>query len=103
MAIADTSSLFPITTVITLNQPFYTKLTQTNFLTWKAQILPIINGHNLSRFITIEPHIPTKTDDVVLLLQSWHNQNQLLLGWIYSSLTEPIQSQLVSCSTMKEL
>lgn len=64
------------TTVITITQPISTKLTQTNFLTWKAQILPIINGHNLTRFITSDPPDVSEDDPVFL---TWRNQDQLLL------------------------
>lgn len=37
--------------IITLNLPIATKLSHTNFLTWKSQILPVIYGYNLRSYI----------------------------------------------------
>jgi hypothetical protein len=33
----------------------------------------------------------------------WHRQDQLILGWIWSSLTKLIQAQVVSCITTSDL
>lgn len=48
--------------IITINQPISTKLTQTNFLTWKAQILPIINGYELDKFLLPAPAEQTERE-----------------------------------------
>lgn len=65
----------------TLNLPIATKLSHTNFLTWKSQILPVIKGYNLGRYIA-----STGNGDFS------ERQDQLILAWIHSSLTEPIQA-----------
>lgn len=56
--------------VITINQPISTKLNQTNFLTWKAKILPIINGYDLQKYIKTSPN--------------QDNPYQLLLGYSHT-------------------
>ena len=50
----------PIESIVHLNIPISTKLSQSNYLTWKAQVLPLINGHNLDKHITSSP--PSTTD-----------------------------------------
>jgi gag-polypeptide of LTR copia-type len=94
--------------IISLTLPIATKLNHNNYLTWKSQILPILHGYNLAWFLESSSPAPTKTTtegtievnpDFVL----WHHQDQLLLGWIRSSLTELIQVQVVSCSTTAEI
>lgn len=47
----------PIDSLVTLTIPISTKLTQTNFLTWKSQILPIIRDHKLT-FPSPRPNKP---------------------------------------------
>lgn len=89
----------PFNSLITLSIPISIKLTQTNFLTWKSQILPIIRGHKLISYI--EP--PQDSSFLTAANQELSDaaihhqcQDQLLLGWIRSSLTETIQAQVVS-------
>ncbi|KAJ3698209.1 hypothetical protein LUZ61_001914 [Rhynchospora tenuis] len=94
--------------LISLTLPIATKLNLSNYLTWKCQILPIIHGYNLSNFISSPPPSPTSpgSDGQIIINPEylpWHRQDQLLLGWIRSSLTEEIQSQMVSCTTSAEL
>ncbi|XP_078171486.1 uncharacterized protein LOC144565570 [Carex rostrata] len=74
--------------------------TPTQIVHQVTNILPIINGHNLTWFITLDPPAVPEND---LVLLTWLNQDHLLLGWIYSSMTETVQSQLVSYATTKEL
>ncbi|KAJ1698432.1 hypothetical protein LUZ63_006944 [Rhynchospora breviuscula] len=100
------SSLSP--DIIPLTIPIATKLTHTNYLTWKSQILPLLHGYNLARFLDSAPPPSTiTTDSGVLAINPdylpWHRQDQLLLGWIRSSLTESIQAQVVSCTTSMDL
>lgn len=78
--------------IVTLNLSIATKLSHTNFLTWKSQILPVIKGYNLGRYIAA-----AGTGEFS------ERQDQLLLAWICSSLTEPIQAQVVSCETTADL
>ncbi|KAJ3686759.1 hypothetical protein LUZ61_015923 [Rhynchospora tenuis] len=107
----DTPSSTPLSDsppIISLTLPIATKLTLSNYLTWKSQILPMIHGYSLTSFIQSPPPSPTVTaDNGEITINSaylpWHRQDQLLLGWIRSSLSESILSQVVSCETSREL
>ncbi|KAJ4744580.1 polyprotein [Rhynchospora pubera] len=94
--------------IIPINIPIATKLSDTNFLTWNSQILPLLHGYNLTKFIeTSSPNPTRQTTTGVLEINPeylpWHRQDQLLLGWIRSSLSESIQAQVVSCTTTLDL
>lgn len=94
--------------IIPLNYPISTKLNQNNYLTWKSQIQPIIHGFNLTRFLDEPPPVRTIPNSAGVMVNNpafhlWDRQDQLLIGWIRSSLTETIQGQVSSCSTTGEL
>ncbi|KAJ3686455.1 hypothetical protein LUZ61_015619 [Rhynchospora tenuis] len=94
--------------IILINLSISTKLTASNYLSWRSQILPLIHGHRLAKYIESPPPQPTRHGsngayEVNPEYLNWHCQDQLLLGWIRSSLTEQIQSHVVTCSTTMEL
>lgn len=63
-----------IEAVITLNLPISTKLSHTNFLTWKSQILPVIKGYNLGQYLE-----GAQADNNGEFLV---RQDQLILAWM---------------------
>jgi gag-polypeptide of LTR copia-type len=83
------------------------KLTTSNYLAWQAQVLPIIHGYNLSKFIESSPpsSITSTTGQFEVNPEylQWRRQDQLFLGWLRSSLTDSMQAQVVSASTTLEL
>lgn len=94
--------------IIPLNYPTTTKLNHSNFLTWKSQIQPIVHGINLTRFLDKPPPertIHTANGQVIdnPVFSAWDRQDQLLLGWIRSSLIETVQAQVSSCTTSRDL
>jgi len=94
--------------IIHLFPPISTKLNQSNYLTWQSKILPLIHDSNLPKYIDSPPPSPTITNESGQLLlnpdyTTWHRQDQLLLGWLRSSLTESIQAQVVSSLTSPDL
>lgn len=94
--------------VIPLNFPIATKLNQNNYLTWKSQVQPIIHGFNLTHFLEESPPdrtICTESGQFIFnpALHAWNCQDQMLLGWIRSSLTESIQGQVAACQTTADL
>jgi gag-polypeptide of LTR copia-type len=94
--------------VILLNLPISTKLTAHNYLSWQSQITPILHGHDLYKFLTLAPPNPTisvtnGTPQLNPAYLTWHRQDQLILGWLRSSLTESLLAQVVSCSTFSQL
>lgn len=86
-----------------LHLPISTKLTRANFLAWKSQILPALHGHGLYQYLVDSPPAPNLTVDGVQSANPayfrWYKQDQLLLSWIRSSLSESILNQVVSCTT----
>ncbi|OMO75792.1 Reverse transcriptase, RNA-dependent DNA polymerase [Corchorus capsularis] len=95
------------------NHPVQVRLDRNNFHLWRSQLLPVIGGHNLigyidgnlpcpSQTILNTPTTESATSETPSLVQNpqfaaWQRQDQLLLGWILSSLTEPVLPQVVGC------
>lgn len=66
------------------------KLDQGNFIAWEAHIKTILRGYDLLSYV--EPSfVPLEDLDI--------RQDQLLLGWIFASLSPEILSQIVSYDT----
>ena len=91
----------------TFNTPV--KLDQSNYLIWRSQVLASIRGNRLEKFIdeTITPppsHIAQRIDDELRSvenpdLSSWKAQEQVLLGWLLSSMSEGIISLVFNLET----
>ena len=88
------------------------KLTRTNFLLWKAQVIPILRGVQLFRFLdgTVPAaKITVGTSDAAKQennpeYEEWVTQDQVVLGGLLSSMTEDVLSQLTRCTdTSKQL
>lgn len=97
--------------IILLNLPIATKLTKNNYPAWQSQIILILHGYGLYRYLvslppshtvttTIGDHSTSHLNNAYL---SWHKQDQLLLGWLRSSLSEQILVEVVSSKNSKEL
>ncbi|KAJ1704596.1 hypothetical protein LUZ63_004375 [Rhynchospora breviuscula] len=102
------SSSLTMESVVLINLSIATKLSDSNYLAWIAQILPIIHGYDLARFIDSPSPNSTRTTtsgqiEINPEFLPWRRQDQLLLGWIRSSLTDSVQAQVVSCTSTKEL
>ena len=78
----------PSNPLIFLSIPVSTKLNRTNFLAWQSQIVPILHGYGLHKFI-IEP----ASDE----------NKQLLLRWLRSSLSQTLLGQVLSCTSSFDL
>ncbi|GAV89277.1 UBN2_3 domain-containing protein, partial [Cephalotus follicularis] len=83
------------------------KLTSKNYLIWQSQFLPLLNGYDLMQFVDGSSSPPprylsyTPVDIHVLNpdFLAWYKQDQLLLSWILSSLTESVHAQVVGLTT----
>ena len=83
---------------------FTAKLTDDNSLLWKQQIEPVLKVHHLQRFV-VSPLIPPKyltqedadMDKENPAYAAWEYQDQSLLVWLQSSLSEAILSKVVGC------
>lgn len=80
------------------------KLTQTNFLLWKAQVVPILKGVQLFGYLNgLIKSLPAKVTTGVgtevqetdnLVYNSWMVQDQEITGGLMSSMTEEASAQL---------
>ncbi|GAV59707.1 UBN2_3 domain-containing protein, partial [Cephalotus follicularis] len=85
------------------------KLTSKNYLIWRSQFLPLLNGYDLMQFVdgsssppprylsSAPIGIPVLNPDFL----AWYKQDQLLLSWILSSLTESVHAQVVGLTTSR--
>lgn len=103
-AMATTAPLDPI---VVLTIPISTKLNRSNFLAWKSQITLALHGHDLFHFLTDDPPAEKLSVNGVLTtnpkFSHWRRQDQLILTWLRSSLSDTILGQVVSCDTSADL
>jgi gag-polypeptide of LTR copia-type len=103
------SSFTSTTQVVHISIPVSTKLDRTNFLTWRSQIEPIVDGYGLTRHLEASPAIPSRqlvTGDQSIPnpeFTLWHMQDRLLLGWLRSTISTAILAQHVQCQTASSL
>ncbi|GAV84468.1 UBN2 domain-containing protein/UBN2_3 domain-containing protein [Cephalotus follicularis] len=75
------------------------KLNASNYLIWRFQFLALFRGYDLLSYVdgTTQPP-PMQLDNgfpnPAYIL--WHKQDQLLLSWLLSSLTESVHAQIVA-------
>ncbi|KAL2517992.1 Glutamate receptor [Abeliophyllum distichum] len=100
-----------------LTQAASVKLDKNNFLLWKNVIMPIVRGHGLEGYLmgTNEcPHqiISTQiTIEAGVMVRSspnpeysrWMSVDQLLMGWLYSSMSSEIVMRVMGCNSSSEL
>lgn len=91
--------------LVILNLLISTKLNRSNFLAWKSQILLALHGHDLFRYLDEDPPLKNITVEGVEKSNPayfhWYKQDQLLLTWIRSLLSETILNQVVSVSSSR--
>ncbi|KAL5767184.1 hypothetical protein ACOSQ2_013967 [Xanthoceras sorbifolium] len=106
-AVSKTSSAF--TSHLNFNLPI--KLDRTNYLFWKAQVLPAIRAYNLEeyifeskpapkKFVVEQGAVTTKVSDEFL---AWKKNDQLLVCWIISTISEQTIGQVTNCTTAFEV
>jgi hypothetical protein len=77
------------------------KLHHDNYLSWKFLVLPHVRGHDLLGHLDgsrVAPSDSTSSD-----FKIWFRQDQLLLAWLLSSISESVVSQIIHCNTSAEL
>lgn len=84
-----------------LNQACSIKLDRNNYILWQYLVLPIIKGHKLEGYL-----FGTKACPAMILsegaekrinpeYEEWTATEQLLLGWLFNTMTVDIASQLL--------
>lgn len=89
-----------------------TKLDRDNYLLWQSQIVPLIHAYGMYQFLESKSPSSTITTTAGVLqinpdFLPWYkqdqDQDQMLLGWLWASLTGEILTQVVSTKTSAEL
>ncbi|KAA8515355.1 hypothetical protein F0562_018415 [Nyssa sinensis] len=81
------------------------KLTSTNYILWKTQVIPFLKGNQLFSFIdgSAPRPSPTINDEPNPEYDKWVLQDQLLFSALSATLTDDILAQVVDCSTSHEV
>ena len=89
------------------------KLDQSNYLIRRYQVLASIRGNRLEKFIddlTTPPpsHIAQRIEDDLRSVENpefatWRSHDQVLLGWLLSSMSEGIISLVLNLETSREV
>ena len=103
MAAQEQSRFLPMS----FTHSFSVKLVNNNFLIWKQQVVFAIKGYGLQRFVIFEFAIPpcfllkedAQAGNVNKAFVEWEQQDQLLLSWLFSSISEKVLPRLVGCET----
>lgn len=100
-----------------LNHTIYVKLDRENYLVWRTQVVPYLEGNSLFGYVTGEIPCPPKfistptteaSASTFALVPNpsytvWFHQDKLILSAIISTLTEGVLAHDVGISTSHEL
>ena len=78
------------------------KLNSTNYLLWRAQLLPLLRSYDLASHIdgsTEPPSLTIDNEQANPAYLNWHCQDQLVLSWIVGSIFEVFIPQVVGAAT----
>ena len=86
-------------------------LDNNNFFLWRKQVLATIRGHKLHNFVfrTKPPSLKFLTlrdgevENVNIEFLDWEQQDQLLLSWLISSMSEGILASMVNCENFAQV
>uniref|UniRef100_A0A803PAZ1 Retrovirus-related Pol polyprotein from transposon TNT 1-94-like beta-barrel domain-containing protein n=1 Tax=Cannabis sativa TaxID=3483 RepID=A0A803PAZ1_CANSA len=101
----------------TLTQPFSIKLDRNNYTLWRNLVSTIIRGHRLEGYVNGTKPCPTEfvgapgngenTPGFRLQLnpeyEHWVVCDQLLMGWLYGSMTDSIATKVMGCTSARSL
>lgn len=82
-------------------------LDESNFIIWKPQVSATIRGYGLHRFISDDSVIPPKFNNeederigkISDEFSEWKRQDQLLLAWMLSCISESVLIRLLRCDS----
>jgi gag-polypeptide of LTR copia-type len=106
----NTSTTFTqtINPIVSINLPVSIQLNDTNYLSWKSQILLLVQGHDLEIYLNSFPpdpaiRAPNGQTTINPAYLAWTRQDKLLLAWIRSSLSDSIIAQVNSVTSSRDL
>ncbi|KAL5742268.1 hypothetical protein ACOSP7_029000 [Xanthoceras sorbifolium] len=95
----NTKQLIPMKLTLTV------KLDNKNFLLWRQQVQAVIKGNRLFPFIdpTVLPPLQFNSNGFMSEdFLDWEQQDQILLAWILSSISQELLPEFVGCQTACE-
>lgn len=86
------------------------KLNNDNHLLWKQQIVAAVKGHNLMKYLE-SPNKPLKfltiqdqdAGKINAEFVEWEQQDQLLVSWLLSSMTESILMRMAGSDSAHQI
>ena len=100
----------PKTTLISLNMSNITKLTPTNFITWRLQISALLEAHELHCFISDDDQSPPETLTTAEgqhqpnpNFAAWKRQDKLFYSAIFGTLTVAVQPIVARAKNSREI
>ncbi|KAL6322290.1 hypothetical protein AAG906_005259 [Vitis piasezkii] len=92
---------------ISFNHSTSVKLENHNFLIWRKQIFSAIRGHNLQHFVigVHDPPLKFRSSEdrsrgiVNQDFLDWEQQDQLLVSWLLSSMSEGVLLRCINCES----
>ncbi|KAF3784912.1 Retrovirus-related Pol polyprotein from transposon TNT 1-94 [Nymphaea thermarum] len=108
-SVVSTFSVLPAPT--SLQHFLAVKLSTDNYLLWESQFIPLLKSYGLMGYadgtnMCPEKFLPTgnnKEAELNPAFIEWEKMDQLLLGWLISSLTDVVHSQIVGLKTSHEV
>lgn len=105
-SIASTSKISPTIFKNVLS----VKLNNENYILWKQQVMAAIRGHNLLHFLEESSRPPRHlsrngevSGDVNTEYLEWEQQDQLLVSWLLSSMSEGVLTRMVGCESSSQI
>jgi hypothetical protein len=96
----------------TTSHSFFIKLNTKNYLAWKTQFIPILNYQNLHGILNGSNPQPSPTkasssdpnmEEPNPEYEIWHKKDQMLLSWLFSSITEEIFPYVIGLTSSREV
>ncbi|KAF4392709.1 hypothetical protein G4B88_029448 [Cannabis sativa] len=99
------------------SKPFPLKLDRKNYVLWKTMVSTVIRGHRLDGFVNGSRPCPVELIAAPTTAEgetgfgfiinpeykNWIVSDQLLMGWLYSSITEVIETEVMGCDSAAAL
>ncbi|KAL5819905.1 hypothetical protein ACOSQ4_023747 [Xanthoceras sorbifolium] len=86
-----------------LNFKLPIKLDHINYNYWRMQVLPVIRAFDLEDFVLTCKKCPEKYIQSYEDFLLWKKVDQLIVGWLFSTLSESIFGQVTHCTTAYEV
>lgn len=96
----ETSSSFSCLSPISFSHSISVKLTNSNFLSRKQQILVAVRGYKRQHFLDNSIQFKKKKNSKYL---DWEQQNQLLMSWLLSSMSENLLLWMLGSRTSAQI